>query len=165
MKHVVVRTMLADDWPQVSRIYAEGISTGNATFEHTVPTWDQWDVAHLSAARLVAVRDQEIMGWAALSLVSRRRVYAGVAEVSIYVAAAIRGQGIGRLLLERLVHAAESAGIWTLQGSIFPENTASLKLCESHGFRRVGTRERIGKMDENWRDTVLLERRSDAVGV
>src|SRR5262245_43720149 len=161
---IVIRTLVAEDWPDVSRIYGEGISTGNATFERILPTWDQWDVGHLSAARLVAMRENEILGWAALSPASRRRVYAGVAEISIYVAAEARGQGIGRLLLERLVQAAEAAGIWTLQGSIFPENTASLKLCESHGFRRVGMRERIGKMDGNWRDTVLIERRSPVVG-
>jgi L-amino acid N-acyltransferase YncA len=163
--NVVVRALVAEDWPEVSRIYAEGMATGNATFEQILPAWEQWDVAHLSAARLVAARGQEIVGWAALSAVSRRRVYSGVAEVSVYVATNARGQGIGRLLLERLIEAAESAGIWTLQGSIFPENTASLKLCESQGFRRVGTRERIGRMGGHWRDTVLIERRSSLVGV
>jgi L-amino acid N-acyltransferase YncA len=161
---LVIRTLVAEDWPEVSRIYAEGIATGNATFERVLPTWEQWDVAHLSAVRLVAVRDREIVGWAALSAVSRRRVYAGVAEVSVYVASQARGQGIGRRLLGHVIQAAEFAGIWTLQGSIFPENTASLRLCEAHGFRRVGKRERIGKVDGNWRDTVLIERRSALVG-
>ena len=140
------------------------MATGNSTFERILPTWDQWDTAHLSTARLVAVSDHEVLGWAALSTVSRRRVYSGVAEVSVYVATSARGQGIGRLLLHHVVQAAESAGIWTLQGSIFPENVASLKLCESQGFRRVGLRERIAQMDGNWRDTLLLERRSRVVG-
>ena len=162
--NITVRPLAAEDWPEVGRIYAEGMATGNATFERILPTWDQWDTAHLSAGRLVAVRCEDVVGWAALSPVSRRRVYSGVAEVSVYVATSARGQGIGRLLLQHLIQAAESAGIWTLQGSIFPENTASLKLCESHGFRRVGTRERIGKVDGNWRDTVLIERRSPVVG-
>lgn len=159
-----VRALTAADWPRVRAIYAEGIATGHATFERETPAWEAWDVGHLSAARLVAEVNGEVCAWAALAPVSKRAVYAGVADVSIYVAAAARGRGVGRLLLEALVREAEDAGVWTLQAGIFPENVASLALHEGCGFRRVGRRERIGAMDGRWRDVMLLERRSRVVG-
>ncbi len=151
------------DWPAVARIYEEGIATRAATFETAVPTWVGWDAAHVGQARLVAEEDGEVLGWAALSRVSERCVYDGVAEVSVYVAEGARGRGIGRSLLERLVRDSESAGIWTLQAGVFPENRASLALHHGCGFRTVGIRERLGKLDGAWRDVVLLERRSEVV--
>src|SRR4029453_11724679 len=136
----------------------------NATFETDVPEWDVWDSAHLSVCRLVAREDGAAVGWAALSRVSARAVYAGVAEVSVYVASSKQGKGIGSALLRRLIVEAESEGIWTLQAGIFPENIASIKLHEHVGFRDGGRRERIGKLKNVWRDVVLLERRSKVVG-
>lgn len=165
MTAVSLRPMLAADWPQVRAIYAEGIATGHATFETTVPGWEAWDAAHRPDCRLVAVRGGEVGGWAALSPASRREVYAGVAEVSVYVAERARGRGLGRALLTALVEASEAAGIWTLQAGIFPENHASLRLHHACGFRVVGRRERIGRLNGVWRDTLLLERRSARVGV
>jgi len=153
-----------EDWPSVREIYLQGIDTGNATFETTAPEWDQWDHGHLDSCRLVARSEGQVVGWAALSLVSRRAVYAGVAEVSVYVAAAARGQGIGKVLLHALVAASERANIWTLQAGIFPENAASIAVHKSTGFRVVGIRERIGRMNGHWRDVVLLERRSAVAG-
>lgn len=147
------------DWPAVAAIYEEGIRTGNATFETEVPSFEEWDASH-PTHRLVAKVDGAVVGWAALSPVSRRACYAGVVENSVYVAAEARGQGVGRALLDRLIRDAEAAGIWTIQTSIFPENTPSLALHERCGFRRVGTRERIARLDGVWRDTVLMERRS-----
>lgn len=155
--------MLPGDWGQVSAIYGDGIATGEASFEVDVPTWEQWDTRHLAAPRIVATDEDLAIGWAALSPVSSRRVYAGVAEVSVYVASSARGAGVGQRLLEALVEGAESAGLWTLQASIFPENVASIALHRRNGFRIVGHRERIAKLRERWRDTVILERRS--VGV
>jgi phosphinothricin acetyltransferase len=160
-----VRAMHADDWPSVSRIYAEGIATGTATFETAVPAWERWDASHLSVARLVAVREGEVAAWAALTPVSGRCVYAGVAEVSVYVGAAARGIGIGKRLLDALVEASEAAGIWTLQSGIFASNAASIALHASCGFRVVGVRERIGALRGEWLDVVLMERRSATVGV
>ncbi len=162
---VAVDLMVASDWPDVSAIFLEGIATGNATFETLAPTWEQWDRAHLPAARLVARNGRTIAGWAALSRVSQRSCYAGVAEMSVYVATWARGQGVGDALMKAAIRASEEAGVWTVQGSIFPENKASLRLCEANGFRVVGTRERIGKRNGVWRDTVLVERRSKLVGV
>jgi phosphinothricin acetyltransferase len=156
--------MTAADWPRVREIYAEGIATGHATFQTAPPAWEEWDAEHLCAPRLVALLGGEVAGWAALSPVSRRPVYAGVVEVSVYVADAARGRGLGRLLLGELVHASEAAGIWTLQAGIFPENTASLALHERCGFRRVGLREQLGAMQGRWRDVLLMERRSRTVG-
>jgi phosphinothricin acetyltransferase len=156
--------MTAADWPRVREIYAEGIATGHATFQTAPPAWEEWDAGHLGAPRLVALLGGEVAGWAALSPVSRRPVYAGVVEVSVYVADAARGRGLGRLLLGELVHASEAAGIWTLQAGIFPENTASLALHERCGFRRVGLREQLGAMQGRWRDVLLMERRSRTVG-
>ena len=151
-------------WPAVQAVYLEGIATGSATFETSAPDWDSWDQHHLAHSRLTLWRAGELAGWAALSPVSYRRVYAGVAEVSVYVAAAARGQGAGRVLLAALVESAEQHGIWTLQAVIFPENQASLRLHQNCGFRMVGRREKIGKMGDVWRDTLLLERRSTRVG-
>lgn len=158
--------MLPGHWPEVRAVYVEGIASGDATFETEAPEWERWDASHLRACRLVALDDDgRVAGWAALSPVSARKVYAGVAEVSVYVGAAFRGRGLGRLLLSALVQASESEGIWTLQAGIFPENVASVELHKSCGFREVGRRERVGKLRGRWRDTVLLERRSRTVGV
>jgi len=152
------------DWETVRAIYLEGIATGNATFETEAPDWESWNRNHLSFARLVARDDMSIFGWAALSPVSSRGVYAGVAEVSVYVAASARGLGVGRSLLAALVEEAEHNGIWTLQAGVFPENTASIALHKSCGFREVGRRERLGLLRGVWRDVILLERRSRTTG-
>jgi L-amino acid N-acyltransferase YncA len=162
---IVVKVMTAKDWEPVRSIYLAGIATGQATFETEVPSWKNWDNTHLVSPRLVAVANEKVVGWAALSPVSARSVYAGVAEVSVYVDAEMRGRGIGSSLLKALVEKSERNGIWTMQASIFPENAASISLHQACGFREVGTRERIGKMKGRWRDTVLLERRSKLVGV
>lgn len=157
--------MQAAHWEAVAAIYQEGIATGDATFQTTVPTWDSWNQSHTAHCRLVALDENgTVQGWAALTPVSSRCVYAGVAEVSVYVAASARGKGLGRQLLQALIAASEQEGIWTLQAGIFPENTASLKIHEACGFRLVGRRERIGQMNNRWRDTLLLERRSTVVG-
>ena len=162
MSDMVLRAMTPQDWPSVSRIYAEGIATRNATFETTVPAWADWDAAHTGEHRWVAVHGDDVLGWAACSRVSSRCVYAGVLELSVYVAEAARGRGVGSTLLAALVRSTEAAGVWTLETGIFPENTASLALHARHGFRVIGTRERICRMDGTWRDVVLLERRSAA---
>jgi L-amino acid N-acyltransferase YncA len=157
--------MLPEDWPAVRAIYVEGIATGNATFEQTPPEWDKWDAGHLPGARIVARSDEgAVLGWAALSAVSSRCVYAGVAEVSIYVAGRSRGRGVGGRLMARLIAESEAEGIWTLQAGIFPENRASIALHERAGFRIVGKRERLGQMNGRWRDVVLMERRSAVAG-
>jgi L-amino acid N-acyltransferase YncA len=161
----VIAQLQAGDWGQVKEIYLEGIATGNATFETVAPSWEQWDAAHLPFARLVGRQDGELIGWAALSPVSQRFVYGGVAEVSVYVSAAARRAGIGRKLLQALIDESEQNGIWTLQAGMFPENIGSLALHQTCGFREVGRRQRIGKMNGIWRDTILLERRSTVVGV
>ena len=153
------------DFNQVCKIYEEGIATGLATFETKVPNWDTWNQAHLESCRIAAWRDEEMLGWAALSPVSGRCVYGGVAEVSLYIAESARGQGIGRHLLQALVDASEQAGLWTLQAGIFPGNLASIRVHEQCGFRKVGYREKIGKHNNEWRDTVLMERRSTRIGV
>ena len=152
--------MQSEDWSAVRAIYLEGIATGNATFETDVPEWSEWDSAHLPFCRLVARDGGGIVGWAALSSVSRRAVYAGVAEVSVYVAGSQRGKGLGGLLLRRLIEESEIEAIWTLQAGIFPENAASIELHKKFGFREVGRREKIGQLNGVWRDVVLLERRS-----
>jgi phosphinothricin acetyltransferase len=157
--------MRPEDWDAVRAIYLEGIATGNSTFEQSAPDWNTWDHGHLLSCRLVARAGDEILGWTALSPVSRRQVYAGVAEFSIYVAERARGRGIGAALLKALIEVSEREGIWTLQSGIFPENSASLALCRRFGFRVVGTRERIGCLDGRWRDVLLLERRSKMAGV
>ena len=165
MSGFTIGPMRAVDWPAVRAIYLEGIATGEATFETEAPDWDEWDATHMSFARLVARAGDKVSGWAALSPVSRRKAYAGVAEVSVYVAAHRRGQGVGGALLERLIQESEENGIWTLQAAVFPENAATLALHKRCGFREVGRRERISKLNGNWRDTILLERRSEIVGV
>jgi L-amino acid N-acyltransferase YncA len=157
--------MRAEDWPHVREIYAEGIASGHATFETEVPGQERWDAAHVKKCRLVARSGDDVLGWAALSTVSERCVYAGVAEVSVYVRGNARGQGIGTLLLRGLIGASEAEGFWTLQAGIFPENTASLNLHRNFGFRVVGRRECIGCLDGRWRDVMLLERRSRVAGV
>jgi L-amino acid N-acyltransferase YncA len=160
---VEFRPLKSDDWDAVAEIYWDGMRNGLATFQTEVPSWAEWDAAHLPGHRLVADLLGEVVGWAALSPASRRRCYAGVVEDSIYVARGARGLGIGRALLDALVAGSEAAGIWTIQTSIFPENRASLALHERCGFRVVGTRERIAKRDGIWRDTVFLERRSEVI--
>jgi L-amino acid N-acyltransferase YncA len=159
-----VVAMRVDDWPAVACIYAEGIATGNATFETDVPSWDRWDAGHLRGHRFVAVRDGEVVGWVAVSPVSGRAVYAGVVEVSVYVTEAVRGNGIGSLLLRRLATSTEADGIWTIQAGIFPENVASVRAHERAGFVVVGRRRRLARLDGAWRDVLLLERRSEVVG-
>ena len=157
--------LAAEHWPEVRRIYLEGIATRQATFEQEAPSWEKWDASHHLFGRVVAREAEQIQGWAALAPVSTRSVYSGVAEISVYIGAVARGQGLGRLLLEHVIAESEINGIWTLQAGIFPENIASLTLHQRCGFREVGVRERIGKMDDTWRNTVLLERRSKVVGI
>lgn len=153
-------------WPDVRRIHAEGIATGEATFETEPPRlWADWSGSHLEYGRLVALADGEVVGWAALTPVSDRCVYAGVAEVSIYVGAGARGRGVGSKLMVRLIEQSEANGIWTLQAGVFPENEQSILLHEKFGFRTVGRRERLGQLGGRWRDVLLLERRSARVGV
>ncbi len=159
----MIRPMRPEDWPAVAAIYAEGITTGQATFETEVPSWELWDAAHLADHRLVA-EDGGIRGWAAVSRVSTREAYAGVVEHSVYVAGDARGQGIGRTLLDALISSTEQAGIWTLQSGVFPENEASLALHRAAGFRVLGVRERPGRLHGRWRDVVVLERRSSVAG-
>jgi L-amino acid N-acyltransferase YncA len=159
-----LRSLTEKDWDQVRAIYQEGISTGNATFQQESPSWEEWDRAHMDKCRVVAVQDDEIVGWGALTRVSDRCVYAGVAEISVYVKASKRGQGFGVSLLEAIINESESSGIWTLQAGIFPENIASVALHKRCGFQEVGRRIRIGKLNDVWRDTLLLERRSEKVG-
>jgi len=158
-----LRDLRPGDWPEVSRIYADGIATGNATFETEVPSWEAWDAAHLPEHRFVARRDGRVLGWIALAPTSPRACYAGVAEVSAYVAAEARGGGLGKELLAAVISSSERGGIWTLQTGVFPENEASLGLLERFGFRIVGTHERIGRLHGVWRDVVLVERRSEVV--
>jgi L-amino acid N-acyltransferase YncA len=160
----LLEAMSPADWESVRAIYREGIATGDATFEQSAPEWEQWDEGHLPACRLVARSRGEVLGWAALSRVSRRRVYRGVAEVSVYVFGRARRKGVGMALLTALIESSEREGIWTLQAGIFPENTASVELHRRAGFRVVGIRERLGSMDGRWRDVVLMERRSAVVG-
>jgi L-amino acid N-acyltransferase YncA len=165
-----IETMMLEDWEQVRAIYLEGIATGNATFEPGVPDWEKWDSAHVPKPRLVVRVNGQVAAWAALSRVSARKVYAGVAELSIYVGEKFRGKGIGDALLAAFVDASEKAGFWTLQGGIFPENAVSIGLHKKHGFRVLGIREKVGKMAfgelrGKWRDVVLMERRSKVAGI
>ncbi|MBT8184727.1 MAG: GNAT family N-acetyltransferase [Eudoraea sp.] len=157
--------MKESDWPFVSKIYAEGIETGFATFEKEIPSYEDWDGNHLKSCRIIAIEQDKILGWAALSPVSGRCVYGGVAEVSVYIGKDFRGRGIGKLLMKELIEQSEVAGLWTLQSGIFPENTGSIKLHEDVGFRRIGQRERIGKLDGVWKDNVIFERRSKKIGI
>lgn len=160
-----IRKLESADWEAVSDIYAEGIATRNATFETEVPSWESWDGAHISDCRFVAEVDGAVRGWASLTPVSDRCVYGGVAEASVYVAASSWGHGLGSALLAQVVRASEDAGFWTLQAGLFAENAGSLRLHERAGFRLVGVRERLGKLDGRWRDVLLLERRSERAGV
>ena len=164
MNAYLINEMQPDDWLLVRAIYLEGMATGKATFETEAPSWEEWNASHLGFARLVARDEDRLIGWAALSEVSRRQVYSGVAEVSVYVARDNRRQGVGRALLERLITESEQNRIWTLQASVFPENVATIALHRACGFREVGRRERISKLNGSWRDTTLLERRSKSVG-
>jgi L-amino acid N-acyltransferase YncA len=166
MEHMSLRIepMTRADWEQVCAIYEEGIATGLGTFETKAPSWEEWDAARLPHSRLVA-RKERVLGWAALSPVSKRACYAGVAEVGIYITVSARGRGIGRDLLQALIESSEANGIWTLQGATIAENTASLTLQERCGFRVIGRRERIGKVAGVWHDTILTERRSNKVGI
>ncbi len=152
-------------WPDVAAIYLEGIETGIATFETEIPEFKEWDKSHLTKCRSIAISDSKIVGWAALSAVSERYVYAGVGEVSVYLLASAWGKGVGKALLSRLIEDSEKAGIWTLQAGIFPENVASIQLHSSCGFREVGLREKLGCLNGKWRDVLLMERRSEIAGV
>ena len=156
----LIDQMESGDWEQVRAIYLEGIESGNSTFETDAPSWQRWDQEHHQFARLVMRHADQVIGWAALAPVSKRNVYRGVAEVTVYVTETARGRSIGRALLEALIAESEKNGIWTLQASIFPENTASVKLHLRCGFREVGRRERIAVLKGVWRDTLLFERRS-----
>lgn len=157
--------MYPEDWPEVSRIYKEGIATGFATFEKEIPTYENWDKAHIKQCRLISCEDDIITGWAALSPVSSRCVYGGVGEVSVYVSKDHRGKSIGKQLLLSLIDDSEKAGYWTVQSGIFPENNASIKIHELCGFRLIGRRERVGKLDGKWKDNLIFERRSTIVGI
>lgn len=162
---IELRAMSIEDWPNVLQIYTEGIATGNATFQQEVPSYPVWDNNHLKNCRIVALCKNKVVGWAALSPVSGRCVYAGVAEVSVYVADNFRGHNIGGQLLQQLIIESEQEKLWTLQAGIFPENIASIKLHEKLGFRTVGYREKIGQLNGVWRDVVLLEKRSESIGI
>jgi phosphinothricin acetyltransferase len=161
-----IAPMTAEHWNDVRRIHLEGIATGEATFEtDSAPDWDAWSSEHLEYGRMVAMIDGRVAGWAALSPVSDRCVYGGVAEVSIYIGEDARGRGVGSTLMAALIAASEDHGIWTLQAGVFPENVHSIALHEKHGFRVVGRREHLGKLKGRWKDVILLERRSACVGV
>jgi phosphinothricin acetyltransferase len=159
----VIVALRPEHWPAVARIYAEGIATGDATFETEAPAWGAWDAGHLGEHRFVALREGEVVGWVAARAVSDRCAYAGVVEHSVYVADTVRGQGVGQALLSALIASTEAAGIWTIQTGIFPENGASLRLHERAGFEVVGRRRRIGKRAGVWRDVIAIERRSPVV--
>jgi phosphinothricin acetyltransferase len=162
---MTITAMLPQHWKAVKTNYEQGIATGQATFETEAPTWGKWNAGHTEEARLVAILQNEVIGWAALSRISTRKVYAGVGDVSIYISPQARGQGIGKQLLQALIDESEATGFWLLQSSLFPENLASLRLHQGSGFRVVGRRERIGQQNGIWRDTFLLERRSQKTGL
>ena len=156
---------MQNDYEQVAEIYRQGIATGMATFQDDVPDWEAWNKSHLTGCRVAAFEGDEMLGWAALTPVSGRCVYAGVAEVSVYVSDISRAKGIGRSLLLQLIQESEQVGLWTLQSAIFPDNTASIVLHEKCGFRKIGYREKIGQKNGVWKDNIMLERRSKTVGV
>lgn len=158
---VTIRDLVAEDWAAVRQIYLDGIRSGLASFETEAPSWEEWDAKH--TLRVVAESDGDVVGWAAAGPVSTRRCYRGVFESSVYIAEAAQGRGVGRALMERLIERSETDGVWTIEAGIFPENQASLKLHASLGFRVVGVRKAIGKRDGLWRDTVLMERRSEVI--
>ena len=162
---ITIVTMEPSHWPDVKRIYQEGIKTKQATFETEAPEWEQWNSAHLKTCRLVALEEKKVLGWAALSPVSGRCVYGGVAEVSVYLDSEARGKGLGKKMLAQLIIESEANNLWTLQSGIFPENIASVKMHTDNGFRVVGNRVRIGQLDGVWKDTILLERRSTKNGI
>lgn len=162
-EHIEIRAMLDTDWPMVKKIYVEGIATGNATYQTEAPTFEEWTTSHHPKCRMVAVNNGKVVGWIALSPISKRVVYEGVGEVSIYVSAKEKSKGIGTLLLSKLIDESEKQGFWTLQSSIFKENTASIKLHKKLEFREVGFREKIAQHNGIWRDVLLLERRSKKV--
>lgn len=160
-----ITAIVKEHYPNISRIYKEGIETGHATFETTVPEWEDWDKSKLKHSRLAAIVDDTVVGWAALSPVSNRCVYEGVAEVSIYISNMHKGKGIGTALISKLIDDSEANGIWTLQSGMFPENEATVALHQRFGFRLVGYREKIGKLGKTWRDTIIMERRSKTIGI
>jgi phosphinothricin acetyltransferase len=162
---IIPGEMLPEHWEEVADIYKQGIATGMATFERNVPSWESWDGNHMKECRSIVKKADKVIGWAALSNVSSRCVYGGVAEVSVYVATANRGQGIGEILLRNLIDQSEKTGIWTLQSGIFPENTGSIDLHAKAGFRKIGYREKIGQLEGVWKDNILMERRSKKVGL
>lgn len=161
----MIREMTGQDGSSILEIYKMGVDSRNATFDTTVPSWIDWDLKHLQHSRFVYVDKQKVLGWIALTPVSARQVYRGVAEVNVYIDINFLGKGIGSQLIEQLINSSEEQGIWTLYSSIFPENTATFKLHEKFGFRVIGRREKIAKLDDIWRDTVVLERRSKRIGI
>ena len=152
-------------WESVRNIYQQGIDTGMATLETEPGTWEKWDQSHLKKPRLIAMANEQVSGWAALSPVSARRVYGGVAEVSVYIGSEFRGRGIGNRLLNEIMKLSEKYGFWTLQAGILSENMPSIRLHEKNGFRVVGVREKLGKLHGTWKDIVLMERRSTTTGI
>lgn len=162
---MIITALTEQHYPAVKKIYEQGLATGNSTFQTSAPDWKEWDVSHISNCRIVGIENDQVVGWAALTPVSGRCVYAGVAEVSVYVDERFRGRGYGKALLDALIQTSEKSNLWTLQAGIFPENVSSIRIHEALGFRNVGFREKIGKLNGVWRNTVLLERRSDKVGI
>ncbi len=163
-KEIVIRKLMENDWEKVRAIFIEGIQTGNATFQTEAPTWEEWDASHTANCRHVAVLEDQVVGWVALSPISSREAFSGVAEVSIYISGSATGMGIGGKLLEHLIEESEEQGFWTIQSMIFPENEGSIHLHKKYGFETVGTRKQMGKLNGVWRDVVLLERRSSTLG-